>query len=110
MERLNQIIGHLSVDMERFDEKTNRKNGTTVRKTLQSLKNECHSLRKDILERTKVPLPPVVEEPVGPPNTPEPEPVGPVPESEPAPVPESEPAPVPKEKKKKKRKKVVKEE
>jgi len=102
MERLNQIIGHLSVDMERFDEKTNRKNGTTVRKTLQSLKNACHSLRKDILERTKVPLPPVVEEPVGPPNTPEPEPVGP--------VPESEPAHVPKEKKKKKRKKVVKEE
>ena len=92
MERLNKILGHLTADMQHFDEKTNRKNGAVVRKTLQQLKNECHSLRKEVLERTKTPVPPVVEEPVPP------EPV------ESHPVPESQPAPVKKEKKKRKRK------
>lgn len=109
MERLNTILGHLTADMQRFDEKANRKNGANVRKTLQQLKNECHSLRKEVLERTKSPVPPVVEEPVAPvveepvaPVVEEPEPV------ESHPVPESKPSPVEKkEKKKRKRKKVV---
>ncbi len=100
MERLNIILGHLTADMQRFDEKTNRKNGAVVRKTLQQLKNECHSLRKEVLERTKSPMPPVVEEPV-PPVVEEPVPPEPV---ESHPLPESQPAHVKKEKKKRKRK------
>ena len=100
MERLNKILGHLTADMQHFDEKTNRKNGAVVRKTLQQLKNECHSLRKEVLERTKTPVPPVVEETL-PPVVEEPVPPEPV---ESHPVPESQPAPVKKEKKKRKRK------
>lgn len=108
MERLNKILGHLTADMQHFDEKTNRKNGAVVRKTLQQLKNECHSLRKEVLARTKSPVSPVVEEPVPPvveetvpPVVEEPVPPEPV---ESHPVPESQPAPVKKEKKKRKRK------
>lgn len=109
MERLNKILEHLNSDMQRFDEKSNRKNGSTLRKTLQQIKNECHSLRKEVLERTKTsvgkeqPVPPVVEEPVPPVVE---EPVSPVPEPvESHPVPESQPEPVEKKQKRKRKKK-----
>ncbi len=106
MERLNNILQHLEPQMENFDFKCNRRNGASVRKSLQLLKKECHALRKEILEKSKTKDTVKHEEPIPPPVLEEPVPPEPV---ESHPIPESEPAPVKKVKKKIKKKEVKKE-
>ena len=94
MDNLNETIETLKTQFELLKQKDTRANKTAVRKSLQSLKNKCHSLRKEILGKPNK----IAVEPVEPPETPvelvapvepvEPEPVSshPVPESQPAPV------------------------
>lgn len=113
MNKLNEIIESLSAEMKLFEETSSRKHRTQVRKTLQQLKTECHSMRKQVLGTTNTPEPleepvaPVVEEPVAP--KPVEEPVAPEAVEE-HPIPNSQPQPVKKEKKEKKEKKKRKKE
>jgi hypothetical protein len=118
MDKLNTVIAHLSSEMILFNETKSRKHRTSVRKILQQLKNECHSMRKEILGTTKnpveepvppvvevveeavPPVPPVVEE-IEKPVSPEPVLSHPIPDSFPEPVKEKKV----KEKKEKKEKK-----
>jgi len=107
MERITRILQHLEPQMEDFDSKCNRRNGASVRKSLQLLKKECHALRREILEKSKTKDTVKHEEPVPPPVLEEPVPPEPVGSH---PIPESEPAPVKKVKKKEKKEKKVKKE
>lgn len=109
MNKLNVVIESLTAEMKLFEETSSRKHRTQARKTLQQIKTECHSMRKQLLGKTKTPVSPVAEEPIAPLVE---QPVAPVVE-EPAapdpveehPIPDSQPQPVKKEKKEKKEKK-----
>lgn len=109
MDNLNMTIEQLSKEMTLFKEAPTIKNRTQLRKTLQHLKNQCHSLRKEVLGKTTeavvVEEPVVAEEPVVVAETVEPEPV----ESHPIPDSQPEPVKVKREKKEKKERKRKKE-
>ena len=102
MDNLNETIETLRTQFGLLESNPTRANRTDVRKSLQLLKAKCHSLRKEVLGKSKPPVAPVEPvEPVEPPKTPV------VAEVIPEPV-ESHPIPESKPKLTKKRKKVKK--
>ena len=104
MDNLNETIETLRTQFELLENNPTRVNRTDVRKSLQLLKAKCHSLRKEVLGKSKPPVEPV--EPVA--QVAPVEPVAPVVEEViPEPV-ESHPIPESKPKLTKKRKKVKK--
>lgn len=101
MDNLNETIETLRTQFGLLESNPTRANRTDVRKSLQLLKAKCHSLRKEVLGKSKPPVAPV--EPVEPIAQ-----VAPVVEEViPEPV-ESHPIPESKPKLTKKRKKVKK--
>ena len=114
MDNLNETIETLRTQFRLLESNPTRANRTDVRKSLQLLKAKCHSLRKEVLGKSKPPVEPVAQvEPVAPVEPVEPvAPVEPpktpvVEEVIPEPV-ESHPIPESKPKLTKKRKKVKK--